>query len=126
MPDAEIGIDISRCELCIKDVVDAEVNVFTAVGKRKLRAENHSRATVLYSLFKEYDALLLPAASKMAYTTEEVKAEPTLCYEENKFTAPASITGLPALVACGVQFIANAFDEGKLMSIAEILEKEGK
>ena len=78
------------------------------------------------SLFAEYDAILLPAVSKMEYNCDEVKANPTMCYEENKFTAPASITGLPALVAGGVQFVANAFDEGKLLAIAEMLVKEGK
>lgn len=77
-------------------------------------------------LFKEYDAVLLPAVSKMAYGTEEVKANPTMCYEENRFTAPASITGLPALIAGGVQFISDAFNEGKLLAIAELIEKEGK
>ena len=77
-------------------------------------------------LFAQYDAVLLPAVSKIAYSTDEVKANPALCYEENIFTAPASITGLPALVAGGVQFIANAFDEGKLLAIAEMIEKEGK
>ena len=78
------------------------------------------------SLFKEFDAVLLPAGSKMSYGMDEVKADPTLCYVENEFTAPASITGLPALVAGGVQFIADAFDEGKLLAIAEMIEKEGK
>ena len=78
------------------------------------------------SLFKEFDAVLLPAGSKMTYGMDEVKADPTLCYVENDFTAPASITGLPALVAGGVQFIADAFDEGKLLAIAEMIEKEGK
>ena len=78
------------------------------------------------SLFKEFDAVLLPTASKMAYTAEEVKADPTLCYEENKFTAPSSITGLPALVAGGVQLIADAFNEGKLLALAEMMEKEEK
>lgn len=78
------------------------------------------------AIFNEFDAVLLPATSKMAYATDEVKAIPTLCYEENKFTAPASITGLPTLIAGGVQFIANAFDEGKLLALAEMIEKEEK
>lgn len=77
-------------------------------------------------LFKSFDAVLLPAVSKMAYNTEEVSSNPTICYEENKFTAPASITGLPALIAGGVQFISDAFNEGKLLAIAELIEKEGK
>jgi len=78
------------------------------------------------SLFKEFDAVLLPAVSKMAYSLEEVNENPTICYEENKFTAPASISGFPALIAGGVQFIAEAFDEGKLLALAEMIEKEEK
>lgn len=78
------------------------------------------------SLFKEFDAILLPAGSKASYSVEEVKADPMMCYVENKFTAPASITGLPAAIAGGVQFIADAFNEGKLLAIAEMIEKEGK
>ncbi|MBE6712686.1 MAG: hypothetical protein E7580_04085 [Ruminococcaceae bacterium] len=76
-------------------------------------------------LFKSYDAVLLPATSKTSYSVEDVKENLTLCYEENKFTAPASITGLPALVAGGVQFIADAFEEGKLLCLAQIIEQEG-
>lgn len=78
------------------------------------------------SIFKEFDAVLLPAATKAIYTADDVKANPTMCYEENKFTAPASITGLPAAVAGGVQLIADAFDEGKLLALTEMIEKEGK
>lgn len=78
------------------------------------------------ALFKDFDAVVLPAVSKAAYNLDEVQAEPTMCYVENKFTAPASISGLPALVAGGVQFISDAFCEGKLLAIAEMLEKEEK
>ena len=71
-------------------------------------------------IFADFDAVLLPACSKFAYTGSES------AFEENRYTAPASITGLPAVVAGGVQLIAPAFSDGALLSLAEILVKEGK
>ncbi len=73
------------------------------------------------ALFAEYDAVLLPAVSSMTYTVGS--ADP---FVENSFTAPASITGLPAVVAGGVQVIGNAFSENTLLNIADMLTKEGK
>ena len=71
-------------------------------------------------LFKEYDAVMLPVCSKKEYDgTEDA-------FVENKFTAPASVTGLPAVVAGGVQLMGEAFTEGALLDIAAILTKEGK
>jgi len=75
-------------------------------------------------LFGEYDALLLPACSKSAYSVEEVKQNIALCFEENLYTAPASISGLPTVVAGGVQVIGKAFSEGTLFELAKIFEKE--
>ena len=77
-------------------------------------------------LFAEYDAVLMPACSKAAYSSDELKANIYLSYEESKFTAPASITGLPAVAAGGVQLVASAFSDKGLLEIAAILEKGGK
>ena len=71
-------------------------------------------------LFGEFDAVLMPACSKMAYT------EADSAFEENIYTAPASITGLPAVVAAGVQLMGPAFSDGALLDLAKILVKEGK
>ena len=71
-------------------------------------------------LFEEYDAVMLPVCSKAEYDeTDDV-------FVENKYTAPASITGLPAVVAQGVQLIGKAFSDGELLSLASILTKEGR
>lgn len=70
-------------------------------------------------LFTEYDAVLLPAVSKMAYT------EGDSAFVENAYTAPASITGLPAVVAAGVQLMGPAFSDGALLKLAALLAKEG-
>ena len=71
-------------------------------------------------IFAEFDAVLLPAVSKSAYT------EADSAFVENKYTAPAQMAGLPAVVVAGVQVMGPAFSDGKLLSLAAILGKEGK
>ncbi len=75
-------------------------------------------------LFAEYDAVIMPACSKLSYTQAEVKKDIYMCYKENVFTAPASITGLPAVVAGGVQLVGKAFSDAALLEAAEMAVKE--
>ena len=77
-------------------------------------------------LFEEYDAVLMPACSAMAYTEEQIKANKYMAFEENAYTAPASVTGLPAAIVGGVQFVGKAFSENTLFGLVRMLEKEGK
>ncbi len=77
-------------------------------------------------LFTEFDAVLTPACSTIAYTEEALKNDKHIAFTENFYTAPASITGLPAVVVGGVQLIGKSFSETKLFTLAETLEKEGK
>ena len=77
-------------------------------------------------LFEEYDAVVIPACSDMEYKEELVKENKYISYEENFYTAPASITGLPALVCGGVQLVGKAFSENTLFEIAKMCEKEDK
>ncbi len=83
-------------------------------------------AEAFAELFKEYDAVLLPACSKSSYTMDDVKANKYLAFDEALYTAPASITGLPAVVVGGVQLVGAAFSENALFDIAAAFEKEGK
>lgn len=71
-------------------------------------------------IFADVDAVLLPACSKMSYT------EADSAFEENRYTAPASITGLPAVTVAGVQLMGPAFSDGALLELAALLAKEGK
>ena len=66
-------------------------------------------------------AILLPVCSKRAYGLAEAEANPYLAFEENRFTAPAAITGLPALVAGGVQLVGPAFSDVALLNLANTL-----
>lgn len=72
-------------------------------------------------LFADYDAVLAPVCSKAAYTENDVAADKYIAFKENLYTAPASITGLPTVVAGGVQLIGKAFSENALFDAAKIL-----
>ncbi len=91
-----------------------------ALRTRRVIAEEFAK------LFEEYDAVLMPACSAMEYTEAQVKENKYISYEENFYTAPASITGLPAVCVMGVQLVGKAFSESALLNLAEICEKEGK
>ena len=75
----------------------------------------------MVALLADCDALLMPAVSTMAYGKEMVENDKYLPYKENFFTAPASITGLPVVVAGGVQLVGNAFSEDLLLDLAELV-----
>lgn len=70
-------------------------------------------------LFCDYACVVMPACSRMAYTLEEIAADPYACFTENVFTAPASLTGLPAVVAGGVQMVGPAASDAALLALAE-------
>jgi len=77
-------------------------------------------------IFNSYDAVILPACSSLSYTQQQVDKNKFISFEENMYTAPASITGLPAIVVGGVQIIGNKLNENTLFEIAKMYEKEGK
>lgn len=77
-------------------------------------------------LFDEFDLLLLPAAPKAAYTSADVAEDKFLCFKDNECTAPASITGLPAVVAGGVQLVGPAFSDAALLALADKFAEAGR
>ncbi len=77
-------------------------------------------------IFAQFDAVLLPACGKTAYTMDDIKANKYLSFDENLYTAPASLTGLPAVVVGGVQLVGKAFSENALLDTAAAFEKEDK
>ncbi len=74
----------------------------------------------LTKILANYDAIMLPVCSKKEYDGSES------AFVENKYTAPASISGLPAVVVNGVQLIGSAFSDGSLLDLAKTVTKEGK
>ncbi len=77
-------------------------------------------------LFGEFDAVMMPACGKAQYTMDDVKANKYISYDEALYTAPASLTGLPAVVTGGVQLIGKAFSDLALLDLAATFEKEDK
>ena len=84
-----------------------------ALRVRRLIREYFDRA------FAGFDAVMMPACSQPSL---EAKADIVSVYEESKFTAPASITGLPVVVAAGVQWIGKPLAEGSLLAFAKGLK----
>lgn len=80
----------------------------------------------LSKIFESYDLVLIPATSEMKYTKEAIEACPDMAFTENLYTAPASISGFPAVVAGGVMLMGGTFSEGKLLTAAELIEGEGR
>ncbi len=80
--------------------------------------------SALSEIFAKYDAILMPAVSALAYKADEVSAD--TCFEENLFTAPASISGMPSVVVGGAMLVGAAFSEGALISLAKMIEGEDK
>lgn len=83
-------------------------------------------AEKLTEIFREYDAVLLPACTKTSYTMDDVKANKYLSFDEALYTAPALLTGMPAVVTGGVQLIGAAFSDNALLDLAAAYEKEDK
>ncbi|MBO5115484.1 MAG: hypothetical protein J6C02_05040 [Peptococcaceae bacterium] len=102
-------------------------------GSETLSTENYQKvydkalrvrrviSEAMKALLADCDALLMPAASVTAYSKAMVEADKYLPYKENFYTAPASITGLPVVVAGGVQLVGNAFSEDVLLDLAELV-----
>lgn len=70
-------------------------------------------------LFESVDALILPATTKCEYSLSEVQENKFISFEENLFTAPASITGLPVVTVGGAQIVGSAFSDYKLLDLAK-------
>ena len=77
-------------------------------------------------IFESFDAVIMPACSTMEYSAKDVENNKEMVFTENFYTAPASITGLPAIVVDGAQIMGNYFSEMSILSLCEKISKEGK
>lgn len=74
-------------------------------------------------LLSKYDLILTPACSKMSYQPYDILESFEKVFEESRYTAIPSITGMPAMVTKGVQLIAESYKESVLLSVAHSVEK---
>ena len=69
-------------------------------------------------ILAQADAVLLPACSKTQFESQDLNT----VYEESRFTAPASLTGLPVVVSSGVQWIGAPLSDGSLLDLAKKMQ----
>jgi len=90
--------------------------------------------TDIEKAFENVDVILAPTTFGEAFKLGEKLHDPVSMYAEDMFTIFANLTGVPAMsIPCskteegmplGLQLIGKHFEEGKLISIAKLLEKE--
>ncbi len=83
--------------------------------------------------FESCDAIIIPTSPNTAFKFGEKTKNPLEMYLEDIYTVPVNIAGLPAIsvpggfnkegMPIGMQFIAKAFDEEKLLQIAYTYEQ---
>lgn len=82
--------------------------------------------------FETVDALFLPTTPTTAFKLGEKRNDPIALYEEDRFTIPANLAGLPALsfpvgfsngLPVGAQLLAPHFEEGRILSLAHAFQQ---
>ncbi len=94
---------------------------------RRLISEDFTNA------FKSVDLLLTPTAPSAAFAIGEKLDDPITMYQNDVFTVPSSLAGMPAIslpggvntrgLPLGLQLIGRPFDEETLLRGAEVLER---
>lgn len=74
-------------------------------------------------LFTKYDAVLTAVISDKNLKPYDAKDAFKKVYDESRYTAIPSVTGIPAVVSGGVQIIGDYFAESKIMSLAAVKEE---
>lgn len=85
-------------------------------------------------IFEQYDVILLAATPSVAFDVTQQSQDPTEMYQQDLFTIPISMAGLPAGVVprfeldkqlpLGVQLVTKHFDETTLFQAMAALETE--
>ena len=88
---------------------------------RRLIADDFNQA------FEQVDVMLTPTAPDVAFKQDELTADPVAMYQQDVFTVPVSLAGLPALsMPCGMrdglpfgaQLIGPSFAEDRILRLA--------
>ena len=83
--------------------------------------------------FANVDLILTPTTQSTAFELDSLIDNPVEMYQQDLFTVPANLVGLPAIsIPCGfknempigAQFIANAFEEDLLISVSTDFQRE--
>ena len=85
-------------------------------------------------LLGEYDFIMMPTTPSTAFGIGEKSKDPVEMYLADIYTVQANMAGVPAIsvplpkhsngMPIGVQFIANKFEEGKLLSFSKYVMED--
>ncbi len=85
--------------------------------------------------FRKCDVIVTPTSPTAAFKIGEKTADPMQMYLSDIFTISTNLAGIPGIsIPCGystgglpigIQFLAGHFEEGKLLQIASVYEKNG-
>ena len=82
--------------------------------------------------FEKVDAILMPVAPTTAFPIGSMMAEPVQMYQQDIYTIPVSLAGLPALslpcglldsLPVGMQLIGDHFQEGTVLSLGRSFQE---
>jgi aspartyl-tRNA(Asn)/glutamyl-tRNA(Gln) amidotransferase subunit A len=98
---------------------------------QKIRRLIHDKTL---DILKNYDFILLPASPMPAWDIGKLQDDPVAMYLADVFTVQANMVGLPAIslpvrphhsgLPLGIQFMANKFEEEKLLAFAKELTEQ--
>ena len=87
-------------------------------------------------VFKEYDFILGPTTTTVAYRLDENLDDPTKSFMDDVLVIPVNMAGLPGMsipmgkdqdnMPIGLHIIGNRFEEAKMYQLAYDLEKKLK
>ena len=81
--------------------------------------------------FKEVSVIAMPTCSNTAFDLESIQ-DPVKMYEQDIYTIPANLAGLPAIsipagnqknLPLGLQFIGNHLQESSILNISHKFQK---
>ena len=85
-------------------------------------------------IFESYDFIVMPTTPSPAFDLGEKTKDPVAVYLADIYTVQANMAGIPAIniplgnhtegLPLGIQFMANKFDESRLMGFANYILKE--
>ena len=84
-------------------------------------------------VFETVDAILAPVTPTAAFERASLKNDPVLMYQQDIFTIPVSLAGMPALslpcgqiggLPLGMQIIGPAFDEATILHLGRLYQRD--
>ncbi|MDD2518849.1 MAG: Asp-tRNA(Asn)/Glu-tRNA(Gln) amidotransferase subunit GatA [Bacilli bacterium] len=116
------------------------IGTFVLSGKNanqyyyKALAVRKSLTDSVINVFKDYDYILVPTTSNVAYRLNQTIENYNHKFYDDILTIPANMTGIPALsmpigfnsenMPIGLQIMSNYFEEQKIYKLANLIEKE--